>query len=271
MATVDLGAAAAVLWSSAPVGSAVAISITRPDGIAGPTPPVTGDAPAVQAMFIADMPGRWLIRWTAAGSSPGSYTDVLDVWPADPRFIIGLDDARAALNMQDSKTTAAQLDDLRLYIAAATPVIEDIVGPVIPGTFTQTTDGGGWAIPLFNRPTEIVSVTELGAPLDPSAYFLDSEAGILYAGRPQATRRFMPGYQSVVVEYKAGAPAVPPNIRLATRELVRHWWQLGKQGTGGGRGGSFDQTAPEWTPSGFAVPKRVIELCGKKNAPGGFA
>jgi hypothetical protein len=271
MAAVDLGAAVTVLWGNAPAGSTVAINITRPDGTPGPTPPVTGDVPNVQAVFIADMPGRWLIRWAAAGTEPGSYTDVLDVWPEDPRFIISLDDALAALNMTDKKIAPAQVEDLRLYIAAATPIIEDICGPVVPGMFTQTTDGGGWAIPLFNRPTEIVSVTELGAPLDPSAYFLDDEAGILYAGRPQATRRFMPGYQSVVVQYRAGAQAVPPNIRLATRELVRHWWQLGKQGTGGGRGGSFDQTAPEWTPSGFAVPKRVIELCGRMQKTGGFA
>ena len=230
---------------------------------------MTGTAPALSAVFVPDMPGRHLVTWATTTGTAGAYTDILDVWPADPRFIISLDDAKNALNMV-ANTTAAALDDLRLYIAAATPIIEDIVGPIVPGTFTQTDDGGKWAIPLFNKPTSIVSVTELGTALDPTAYFTDYAAGIIYAGRPQATRRFMPGYQAVVITYKAGAQIVPPNVRLAARELLRHWWQLGKQGHGG-NAANFGSSAEVFTPSGFAVPRRVIELCGKANGPGGFA
>jgi len=266
---VDLGAAVTLQWTTAPPGSAVTLNITQPDGTSAPAPTVQGSAPSVSALFVPAMPGRYLIRWTGTGVDAGSYSDVLDVWPADPRFIIGLDDARAALNWTGTHT-AADIEDLRLYIAAATPVIEDIVGPVIPGMFTQTNDGGGWAVPLYQKPTQIVSVTELGAPLDPTAYFTDYAAGIVYAGRPQATRRFMPGYQSVVIQYEAGAQLVAPNVRLATRELLRHWWQIGKQSTGS-RAPGWDQTAEVYTPSGYAVPRRVIELCGRPSKPGGFA
>jgi hypothetical protein len=276
MSTVDLGSAVTLTWSTAPAGSAVAISITAPDGTAATPGAVTG-SPAVAgtpvaSTFVPAMPGRHVIRWTTTAGTAGAYTDVLDVWPADPRFIISLDDAKNALNLvapAGGTIAAATLDELRLYIAAVTPVIEDIVGPIIPGTFTQIDDGGGWAIPLFNKPTQISSVIELGQLLDPTAYFVDYEAGILYAGRPQATRRFMPGYQAVQVTYQAGGQLVPPNVRLAARELLRHWWQLGKQGTSGAANG-FGQ-GETYTPNGYAVPYRVVQLCGKRNAPGGFA
>ena len=275
MGTVDLGQAVTLSWATAPAGSTVALNITAPDGTPAAAGTITGGSPAVSgtpvtSVFVPAMPGRYVIRWTAAGDGgAGAYSDVLDVWPEDPRFIISLDDARNALNMPSTAVSPAQLDDLRLYIAAVTPVLEDIVGPIIPGTFTQTDDGGGWAIPLYNRPTQIVSVVESGQLLDPSAYFCDYDAGILYAGRPLAVRRFMPGYQAVQVTYKAGAQLVPPNVRLAARELLRHWWQLGKQGHGGDANG-FGQ-GETYTPSGYAVPYRVVQLCGKLNRPGGFA
>jgi hypothetical protein len=62
---------------------------------------------------------------------------------------------------------------------------------------------------------------------------------------------------------------VPQNVRLATRELVRHHWQIGKQGQRPGGGGA--PSAEAWTPSGFAVPRRVIELCGGNARIDGFA
>lgn len=272
MAAVDLGAAVTLTWATAPAGSTVAISITAPDGTPAAAPAVSG-SPAVagtapSVVFVPAMPGRYLIRWTTSAGSSGAYTDILDVWPSDPRFIISLDDAKNALNMT-ANVTPAQLEDLRLYIAAVTPVIEDIVGPIVPGVFTQTADGGGWAVVLYNKPTQIVSVSELGTVIDPTAYFPDYEAGIVYAGRPQATRRFMPGYQAISITYKAGAQLVPPQVRLAARELLRHWWQLGKQGQGGA-GNGFGQ-GETYTPNGYAVPYRVVQLCGKLSKLGGFA
>jgi hypothetical protein len=63
---------------------------------------------------------------------------------------------------------------------------------------------------------------------------------------------------------------VPPNVRLAARELLRHWWQLGKQGQGGA-GNGFGQGAETYTPGGYAVPYRVVQLCGRLNRLGGFA
>lgn len=214
------------------------------------------------------MPGRWLVSWIS--SSPGgAYTDIVDVWPADPQFIISLDDAKNALSITAPMTPANQ-DDLRLYVAAATPIIEDIVGAVVPRTITQIADGNQWAISLWEKPVTIVKVLEggLASEILPGDYVVDYNAGIISAGRVYAPRRFMPGFNSVSIQYTVGQQVIPPNIRLATRELVRHMWQLGHQSN---RNASQPQMADAWTPSGFAVPRRVIELCSPSERVGGFA
>jgi hypothetical protein len=272
MGTVDLGQAVTLTWATAPAGSTVALNITAPDGtpaaagaVTG-SPAVSGTAPA--STFVPAMAGRYLIRWT--GTTPAAaYTDILDVWPADPRFIISLDDAKNALNLTPNVAPAI-LEDLRLYVAAVTPVLEDLIGPIIPGTFTQTDDGGRYAVLLYDKPTQIVSVTESGQLLDPGAYYADYAAGIVYAGQPGASRLFAAGDRAISITYRAGAQLVPPNVRLAARELLRHWWQQGKQGQGNNGGNGYGQSEA-YTPHGYAVPYRVIQLCGRLDKPGGFA
>lgn len=267
MGSVDLGTVVEVAWDTVPEGGAPALSLVRPDGSTQIVPTVTMlTGTSFKASFSASMAGRWQIRWISTGAV-AAYTDVLDVWPADPRFIISLDDARNALNIRAGLADASTMDDLRLYVAAATPVIEDITGPIVSGIFTQVADGGHWAITLNDIPSEILSVTELDVPL--TDYVADLQAGIIYAGRRYALRQFMPGFNSVVIQYRAGSAVIPPNIRLAARELIRHWWQIGKQARDGGS--SFSQTGDAFTPSGYAVPRRVIELCAAHERLGGFA
>lgn len=266
MATVDLGAAVTVAWSTAPGGGTYALSTTAPDGSTGPAPTPSGTPPS--AAFTPTMAGRWLVRWTST-TPAGAYTDIVDVWPTDPLFIISLDDAKNAVQIS-AAMTPANLDDLRLYIAACTPVIEDIVGAVVQRTVTQLSDGNQWAISLWEKPVTILSVTEGGgsSTILPGDYIVDYNAGIISAGRTYAPRRFMPGFNSVVITYTAGMQIIPPNIRLATRELLRHTWQLGHQTN---RNSNMPQAADAWTPSGFAVPRRVIELCQPHSRVGGFA
>jgi hypothetical protein len=61
------------------------------------------------------------------------------------------------------------------------------------------------------------------------------------------------------------------NFQMAAGELVRFWVQQGKQGWR--PNAQMDSDSVAWTPSGFAVPKRVIELCVNKSRDvlGGFA
>lgn len=267
MSTTDLGAPVKAVWTGAPAEGTITVAVTRPDGTELTPAPTVSAQPPVTVEFVPDMSGRWLIRWASTGAV-GAYSDVIDVWPEDPRFIISLDDAKQALNM----TTAdpVQVDDLRLYIAAATPVIEDIVGTVVPKTVVQTADGGHGLIPLWESPTSVTSVTEDGEAI--TDYWLDSEAGILYGGTQTAGRNFLAGRGTVVITYTSGSENVPQNVRLATRELIRHWWQIGKQGLRTVPVGNFPTSGDVWTPSGYAVPRRVMELCKpSQDKFGGFA
>lgn len=259
MATYDLGAPVTSRWAGAPTGGTVTLAVTRPDGTALAAPTVTREGNEAVATYVPNMPGRWFIAWTSS-VKPGAYTDIVDVWPADPRFLISTDDARNALGWPAGAVVSGWLDDLRLYIAAATPVIEDIVGTVAKVNFTQTIQKGWSFAALYERPVNsIVSITYPDlTPL--TGYRVDPTSGMLYLAGAAA--------DVVTVTYSAGLTAVPQNVRLATRELVRHWWQQGMQAQ---RGGGAPQAEEAYTPMGFAVPRRVMELCGPSKKISGFA
>lgn len=264
MASLDLGALATVRWPTAPDTGPYALAVKRPDGTTlTPPPTVTGFKETTQAKFTPTMAGRYLLSWTAGGA--GAYTDVLDVWPADPQFLIPLDEVLAGLRLP-ANADPAKAQDLRLYVAAATPVIEDITGPMISATKTFTTWGGGSTVVLPHLPNQILGITADGVPV--TNYVPDLVSGILYGGSHSAAANFPGG--ELVITYKIGASEIPPNVRLAARELVRFWWQGGMQGTGGGVRGSAPE-ADAFTPSGYAVPRRVMELCGPHEQMGGFA
>jgi hypothetical protein len=264
MASIDLGAPATVSWPTAPDTGPYALAVKKPDGTTlSPAPAVTGYKETTAATFVPTMAGRYLLSWSATGAS--AHTDVLDVWPADPRFLIPLEEISTGLRFAPN-ADPAKLNDLRLYLAAATPVIEDITGPVLAATKMLTTWGGGRAVVLPYLPSEILSVTLDGVAV--TAYVPDLASGIVYAGSRQAVTSF--GVGELLITYKIGDAEIPPNIRLAARELVRHWWQIGMQGTGGSVRSS-QPDAEVFTPSGFAVPRRVMELCTPHQQVGGFA
>ena len=128
MPGVDLGAATAVSWVLGVASQTVVLTVTAPDGTTA-TPTVTETTGTYSATVATALPGRYLLSWVKAAAPAAAYTDILDVWPADPRFIISLDDARAAVAWTAGNT--AKDDTLRLFVAAATVVIEDIAGAVV--------------------------------------------------------------------------------------------------------------------------------------------
>lgn len=254
MAVVDLGASVKAVWAGAPAGGTYAVALTRPDGTSF-TPPAISTGQPVSVEFTPDQAGLWQIRWTST-VVPGAYTDVVDVWPANPRMIVSLDDARAALQMPPN-TQQGQLDDLRLHVCAATPVIEDLVGPVLVRTLTQTVPKGWSYAALYEKAGALVSVVNADASVVPaSGYTFNAASGLLTFSPPTS--------QVVTVTYTSGAAVVPQNVRLAALELVRHLWQVRQRPQAPVPGEAY-------TPSGFAVPKRVIELCQPSAKLGGFA
>lgn len=230
-------------WTK-PDGSTVAASVSRTS------------LGQYQGSTTGDQAGRWLLTLTAAGVNSGDFprTEIVDVWPADPRFIISLADLRDELNVPAGVTVND--DELRLYVAAATAVVESIVGTVLAQTHTETFDGGKAAVLLSERAASITSVTVNG--IATTDFVANLASGIVYAGTTSAPRSFQAGRQNVVVTYVAGGNAVDSNVVLAARIIAAHQYQVGQQAKKRDR-----NTLPEdyaLSSSGYAVPRRAMQL-----------
>lgn len=235
------------------VGS-MTCTVTKPDGttVAGTvTNTGTGE---YQASTPGTFAGRYRFTFTATGANSGGtpWTDVADVWPADPRLIISLSDAKAELNMIPNVND----DELRLYIAAATPVVEEIVGRVLTETVVERHDGGKTGVLLHERAADITSVVVDGVTLTEGAdWYASTEAGIVYAGSQSTPSRFDFGRRNVVVTYTVGDAIIPANIIAGARIIVAHQYSVGQQGrAGAGRSGAAVDVAI--LGSGYAVPAR---------------
>lgn len=193
--------------------------------------------------------------------------------------IVSLADARAHLNFTADTSHDTELQG---FIDAATPVIEDIVGAIVSTTWTaEEHDARGGRV-IFLRHPPVFDVTTVTEYRMGTAYTLTEVATpALAAANTYAvdltTGRILRGWSAmwgwgysygdiIQVTYESGRATVPANIRLAALELIRHLYQLSQQG---GRpafsGGAVDEGP--WTPSGFAVPTRVIELLAPNQRP----
>jgi hypothetical protein len=183
--------------------------------------------------------------------------------------IVTLDEVRDYLNISSTNTSVNQ--ELQRFIDAADPVVENIVGPVNQADFDEFYDGGWPSIVLRHAPVLTVdTVTEyagqvpttLTAAATPdvavsTSYMLDPD-GIIYRAWPGASRLFAVGSRNIRVQYTAGREAVPPNVKLATLELIRHLYQSTQQSGRPAFGGAAEDQP--WAPASFAIPTRVIEL-----------
>jgi len=202
---------------------------------------------------------------------------------APPTALVTLAETRAHLNFTADTSHDAELQG---FIDAATPVIEDVVGAVTGTTYTETYDSNGLEfIMLRHTPVfSITSVTEYWAnTAHPLSLVASPDLGVAYSytadlrsGRivrrdsAAGVRGFPSGTGAVQVIYVAGLAAVTANVRLAALEFIRHNYQLTQQG---GRPAIGSNSAAEdgpFTPSGFAIPTRVLELLGTPR-PSGIA
>ena len=234
--------------------TAVVCTVTYPDGTDSDLAVVNADTGVYQAAFTPTLAGRHLVNWVATGTNASAYTDIVDVAPSDPRFIISLADARDVLNLAATNTTHDE--ELRGYLAAATVVIEAIDRPILRQTRTWTVNGGRHAITLPYVPiASVESVTVNGTVWDASTYAVDETAGIVYADNTT----FPAGLRNVEIEYVAGEQVIPPNVILAAKELVRHWWQRSQQSPRPAFGGGITDTDAVYVAN-YTVPNFVIGL-----------
>lgn len=229
----------------------VTLTITRPDG--------TTDTPAVgnpdTGVYTCDYQptqvGRHTARWTSTGPL-ASYVDVIDVRDG-AGLIVSLRDAKRHLN--ESLTDTAIDEELRGFIEAATPVVEDIVGPVVPRAFTEVHDGGRTLVLDQCPVVSITTVTGLLAgagSYGPAGLDVDPDTGVV--------RRVDGGVfvGPLRVVYRAGREQVPANIVHGCLEVVRHMWETQRGHSGARPGFGEEEMLP--TSSGFTVPRRVFEL-----------
>lgn len=191
----------------------------------------------------------------------------MSVWPPT------LDEAKAHLNIPPSDTT--QDAEVSQQLAAATQVVEELVGPVNPTSVTgEQHDTRHHTVTLRVQPVLAVTRVVEWIPTpqelvaeDPSgvstglAYRLDATVGTVtrvVGGWP------IPFLGRVVVDYTAGRSVVPENLRLAVLELLRLNW-------GPQRGGMWGRPVTAANPEdystsleiyGFYVPRRVLDLLG---------
>ena len=186
-----------------------------------------------------------------------------------PTALVTLDEVKAHLNKTDFN------DDLELqgFIDAATPLVENMAGPVIPRTVTEYYSGGTTTITLNSQPVQsVTSIVEtygqtnynltqvtLGQGMTGFAFTLDPLTGRIVRRAYNAEAMFPVGTNNVQVVYVAGRDSVPANVRLATLMLVQHLWTTSQMNRNGGRPtlGGDDTFVPGM---GFAVPNRVKEL-----------
>ena len=153
--------------------------------------------------------------------------------------LITLAEARASLGW--TATNTGKDSDLERYVEAATPVIENITGPLLVKSRTFTFDGGVDQLVIPVRFTSVTSIVENGVTV--TDYVAEPTRGIITAGTATGSRYFSSGIQNVVVTVSVGSATIPANVKLAARELVRFWWQQGQQANTPAFGG-----APESMP-----------------------
>lgn len=263
-----------------PVGSGPTLTITLPDGTTDTSQtPVDDGVGLWHVDYVTTQAGRHVARWIGTGAGAFAFVEAFTVDPADVGFLFTLADAKRALGHPQKATSRD--DQMREYIAAVTPIIEDIVGPILPRTVDEWLDGGAPQLPLSTTPVlTVTSLTEwagtTGYPLteqpynvatvyDGYGYTINKQTGIVERTIGGYCGRFLYGVANVHAVYTAGQ-TLAPNVLLAAKEQFRFLWQYGQQSSHPGLGD--DDTSVEYTPSGFAVPKRVIELCaGSRRLP----
>lgn len=173
---------------------------------------------------------------------------------------------------------------IETFISAMTPVVEQIVGPVIAQPFDEWYSGGAADLALRRRP--IISIDTLtettgssghlltqqtpGTPGDSYGYTIDKALGVITRRANGAATPFADGDRNIHVAYTAGwsatQAAIPANIVAGTLMLIRFHWQpeqAGNQpgfGTSTMGGGAYDNMGDGFMVMGYLVPNRVASM-----------
>lgn len=257
--------------AGAPVNAATAVLTVTPRNGAPVTVPVTASPTGTYnptTPYVPATAGEYTVRFLCTGP-PVAITDVYNVQSADPQGLFSLDDARTILQLPSGDTSKDGL--LREYIAGVTTVVERICGPQILRAVTQTYNGGKVAILLPSNVSAVTTVVESGITLTPvTDYTVDTRASILYRGSTLGVTCFKSGIQNISVTFTKGNQAVPANVLLGARLILRHTWQGTQQGFRP-QLGAPDTAVETVNGIGYLIPHQAMAYLQASPALPGFA
>lgn len=234
-------------------GGAVVLTVERPDGTTV-TPGISHPATGVyQVDYVPTMPGRHVAQWVCTGANASGYTDVFDVRPASPAYIVGLADVKQQLNITGTQDD----EELRAFLEAVTGVVEGRLGrAVVRRAFTQTFDAAGeLALPW----TPVVSLTSV-ATVDGDTIWDVNDLTVSTSGIVTASANATALVGQITAVWVAGAAVVPANWALAARIIVQHLWDTQRGSKGGAHPAGLDTPGAGFTSFGYALPNRAVEL-----------
>lgn len=271
---VDLGDIYRLSWThlsaaGAPVNAgSVTVAVTLPDDSVFTSPVITPQSTGVyQYDYETTQVGRHSARWVGTGTNPGGQTDVFDVLPASPPYLVSLASAKQQLNI----TNTTDDEELRQVIAAATAAVERHLDmAVIRRTVVEHRNFGNPApcnepgvlqqFTLANKPVlDIVSVvSENGATTwDPDGMVV-SDSGIVKVLSGSVV------WGPAVLTYKVGLRVIPANYLEAGETIIQHIWQNQRGTQGSPRPGVMDTSGLGFTSYGYAIPNAALELLGER-------
>lgn len=205
----------------------VTVTITAPDdttttgSLAGGQVIRTGLGAYIYENTVTQL-GTYRYVWTAAGvlaSRPWTVVETSQFYVRSPGLrIISLAEAKKALRYP-AGNLGADDDEISDMIDAATEVIESFCGPMIPRVVTEklTTQNG------VLRQWPVLGLVTLDGNVDTSAVTFPDDAA-RQIGQYESTLA-----APAVLAYRVGRSPTPPVVRQGGRELVRYWWQGGRQ------------------------------------------
>lgn len=238
------------------LGNAISLSTTVTDPSGTPTDPATltlvvtkpdstsdtfnigslthGSTGNYSYTYTPAITGAFRYQWTA--TVPSFSSDGLFEVDGETSTALTLADAKRHLVVTET-THDAVIQDL---INAAVGVIEGLIGPITPKTYTETYSGGGYTIVLRHTPVvSVSSVTEnwgtinytltnqpVGQATDAYGYDIENPYSGTLARRTVGSFpfQFFPGEGNVAVTYTAGRTSVPPDVKLALIRQLRLLW-----------------------------------------------
>lgn len=195
------------------------LTITLPDGATAAPATSNPSTGVYTCLYIPSQAGRHEWKWITTGPATAK-TGVFDVSSTTPGLIIGLDEAKAFLNIRATDTD--QDDELSAMLEGVAAVVEHEVGAVVRRTRTSILRPCGYyrQIPIPYSP--VVSVTSATLVRDSSSVDVTgwyADGSVLYAGL----------YGTLPVEpftltYVVGRPDLPTNIRMGALEILKLAW-----------------------------------------------